>query len=105
MLSVADGVWERLSRAGVPATLINARFVKPLDMETIGRYLPLASKVVTIEDNAVRGGFGSLVEHTIGRAVIKFGWGDEFIPHGGIDELRERYGLTADKIFEEIRVV
>lgn len=84
---------QTLADSGISATVINARFVKPLDTATI---LPLAErigKVITIEDGVIMGGFGSAVLETIAAAGLKdvqirnLGIPDEFIEHGDVQQL------------------
>ena len=84
---------QTLADSGISATVLNARFVKPLDTVTI---LPLAEsigKVITIEDGVVMGGFGSAVLEAIAEAgianvqVTNLGIPDEFIEHGETQQL------------------
>ena len=84
---------QTLADSGISATVLNARFVKPLDTATI---LPLAEsigKVITIEDGVVMGGFGSAVLEAIAEAgianvqVTNLGIPDEFIEHGETQQL------------------
>ncbi|MBI5888668.1 MAG: 1-deoxy-D-xylulose-5-phosphate synthase [Deltaproteobacteria bacterium] len=94
----------RLEQAGIRAAVINARFVKPLDEGTIlGAASAARFGVVTAEENAVMGGFGSAVaellcERGMPCPMKMIGVPDEFIEHGGQDELRKRLGLDADGI-------
>ena len=96
----AAGACRLLGERGVFPSLVNARFVKPLDEELLaGLEEPL---VVTVEDNMLAGGFGSLVaerfaEDTSKRVKI-FGYGDKFIGQGGIDELMDDCGLSPEAI-------
>lgn len=95
---------KRLEQAGIRAAVINARFVKPLDkMTIIGAASAARFGVVTVEENAVMGGFGSAVaellcERRMPCPMKMIGAPDEFIEHGGQDELRKRLGLDADGI-------
>ena len=84
---------QTLADSGISATVLNARFVKPLDTATI---LPLAEsigKVITIEDGVVMGGFGSAVLEAVAEAgianvqVTNLGIPDEFIEHGETQQL------------------
>ena len=84
---------QTLADSGISATVLNARFVKPLDTETI---LPLAEsigKVITVEDGVVMGGFGSGVLEALAAAditdveITNLGIPDEFIEHGDIQQL------------------
>jgi 1-deoxy-D-xylulose-5-phosphate synthase len=96
---------ERLEKAGVHATVINARFVKPLDGELIREVASRVPRIVTIEENVLQGGFGSAVieylsDSEIGNVKVKrLGIGDKFIEQGKPDSLKTRYGIDADGIF------
>lgn len=98
---------EELRRRGVHATVVNARFVKPLDDALI---LPLAhriGKVITVEENVLAGGFGSAVlemfeEHGEHPAQFRrLGIQDRFVEHGTQAELREEHGVSAEAIVAE----
>ncbi|MYA58251.1 1-deoxy-D-xylulose-5-phosphate synthase [Candidatus Poribacteria bacterium] len=95
---------QTLADSGISAAVINARFVKPLDTETI---LPLAErigKVITIEDGVIMGGFGSAVLEAIAAAGLKdvqiknLGIPDEFIEHGDIQHLYALCQCDADAV-------
>ncbi len=95
---------QTLTDAGISATVINARFVKPLDTATI---LPLAErigKVITIEDGVIMGGFGSAVLETIAAAGLKdvqvrnLGIPDEFVEHGDVQHLYALCQCDADAV-------
>ena len=95
---------QTLADAGISATVINARFVKPLDTAAI---LPLAErigKVITIEDGVIMGGFGSAVLEAIAAAGLKdvqirnLGIPDEFIEHGDIQHLYALCQCDADAV-------
>ena len=104
MLPVAVECAQKLKQAGKAAGVVNARFIKPIDasllIEQAGNR---TSRFVTIENGVLAGGFGSAVREALAGAHIdvpvrSFGWSDTFIEHGGIDQLLEAGGLTADKI-------
>ncbi len=95
---------QTLADSGISATVINARFVKPLDTATI---LPLAErigKVITIEDGVIMGGFGSAVLEAIAAAGIKdvqirnLGIPDEFVEHGDVQHLYALCQCDADAV-------
>lgn len=98
----------KLEEAGIKAGVINARFVKPLDEKRIVEAASRAIAIVTIEENALQGGFGSAVlelleERGIRSPVKRIGVADEFIEHGGQAELRAQIGLDAAGIEETVR--
>ncbi|RYD04430.1 hypothetical protein N752_13735 [Desulforamulus aquiferis] len=88
---------EILHAKGVRATVINARFIKPLDQELIIKYAKVIKNIVTIEEHVLMGGFGSAVielleSEGINDVAIKcIGLPDRFIEHGKQDILRANY--------------
>ncbi|MDZ8264670.1 1-deoxy-D-xylulose-5-phosphate synthase [Nostoc sp. ChiQUE01b] len=98
---------EILSEHGIEATLINARFVKPLDTELI---LPLAKKigrVVTLEEGCVMSGFGSAIAEALLDADIlvplkRFGVPDVLVDHAEPNESKTELGLTSHQIAERV---
>jgi 1-deoxy-D-xylulose-5-phosphate synthase len=103
MVPVAAEAADILDRSGLQAGVVNARFVSPLDTDTLRRQAAAAELVVTIENAVVHGGLGTAVEEDIcERAlpcrVLKFGWPVAYVPHGANDVLLQKHGLTADAI-------
>ncbi len=94
----------RLRREGVAARVINARFVKPLDEELLCDAASSVRRVITLEENALMGGFGSAVLELFERAglrdiaVKRLGIRDEFAEHATQKELRSIYGIDEDGI-------
>jgi 1-deoxy-D-xylulose-5-phosphate synthase len=83
--------------------VLNARFVKPLDSDSILSAIHGAKQVITIEDNSVCGGFGSavlelLAENNISTPTKLFGIPDQFVEHGPVPVLRDEIGLSASSI-------
>jgi 1-deoxy-D-xylulose-5-phosphate synthase len=101
-LRAADALAER----GVQAGVINARFVKPLDRALLDRTLAGGPAVVTVEDNAVKGGFGSEVsEYLVSQGyesarLCNLGLPDRFVEHGTRAELLEDVGLSVDGLVQ-----
>ncbi|KNF07408.1 1-deoxy-D-xylulose-5-phosphate synthase Dxs [Gottschalkia purinilytica] len=96
-------VLERLKAKGKNITLVNARFIKPLDEELILKISKSHSIIMTMEDNAKIGGLGSLVNSLLMRngykgEVINIGLPDEFIEHGSVEELFKEHGMDIDSI-------
>ncbi|AOX03679.1 1-deoxy-D-xylulose-5-phosphate synthase [Moorena producens PAL-8-15-08-1] len=108
MVYTAMQTAEILSEHGIEATVINARFVKPLDTELI---FPLAQKigrVVTLEEGCLMGGFGSavaeaLMDNDILVPLKRFGVPDKLVDHAKPDESKADLGLTGSQIAEQIR--
>ncbi|MBE8967265.1 1-deoxy-D-xylulose-5-phosphate synthase [Nostocales cyanobacterium LEGE 12452] len=98
---------EILSEHGIEATVINARFVKPLDTELI---LPLAKKigrVITLEEGCVMGGFGSAIAEALLDADIlvpvkRFGVPDVLVDHAEPNESKTELGLSSHQIAERV---
>jgi 1-deoxy-D-xylulose-5-phosphate synthase len=107
MVSSSLQVAEILSEHGIESTVINARFVKPLDTELI---LPLAQrigKVATLEEGCVMGGFGSavaeaLLDHDILVSLKRFGVPDKLVDHAKPDQSKADLGLTSPQMAEKI---
>ena len=74
-----------------------ARYLKPFDAELLKRQRAEGKRIVSIENGAVAGGFGEAIG-----ADLKFGWPDEFIPHGSVAELEKRYHFDEESIVETI---
>ncbi len=98
-LTIAYAVLQCAKREDIK--LINARFVKPLDEICLNQLTE--NKVITIEDNAFIGGFGSLISAFYAQSdkkVKSFALKDEFIPHGTVHELMSEFGLNVDEIVQ-----
>jgi 1-deoxy-D-xylulose-5-phosphate synthase len=99
-----------LSGQGIEATVVNARFAKPLDAEALVDAAQRFPLVVTVEDHALQGGFGSAVcecvsDQGAGLArLVRLGLPDRFIEHGNRDELLRRYGLGPAEIADRCEV-
>ncbi len=107
MFPLAQELAASLERDGYSAALINPRFIKPLDCETIARFARRVAAIVTFEDHVKMGGFGSAVvealdEMGVSVPVVRIGWPDQFIEHGKVDQLRARYGLTVEAAREQL---
>ncbi len=99
---------ERLAQEGISAAVVNARFVKPLDTELILKTAQNVRCLVTVEEGCKMGGFGSAVLETLSDAGLMLrtkvlGLPDWYIEQGPQDLLRERYGLTADGIYNSVK--
>jgi len=109
MVSIAVKAADLLSSAGIEATVVNARFVKPIDKEMIENITKRVKKIVTLEEAVASGGFGSAILEFLERENIKditlerIGLPDHFITHGKREQLLKEYHLTADEICETIK--
>jgi len=102
MVSVAAQAAERLAARGVSATVVDARFVKPLDPD-IAELAQRHRAVVTVEDGNATGGFGTAVAELltaegISIPVRRLGLPDRFIEHGAQATLLQQFGLDADSV-------
>ena len=100
MCEVALETAELLKKEGISTAVINARWIKPLDSLTLESFAHCCSMICTLEDHVLHNGFGSAVlEHLsdahIATPVLRIGWPDNFIEHGAIAILRQKYGVTA----------
>jgi 1-deoxy-D-xylulose-5-phosphate synthase len=111
MQKMARQAAEELQAQGCDIAMINPRFTKPLDAATTEFFARAADVVVTLEDHVLMGGYGSSVlellsDKGIATPVVRIGWPDQFIEHASsVDFLREKYGLTVEKILEQVRAV
>jgi 1-deoxy-D-xylulose-5-phosphate synthase len=95
---------EILSREGIDTTVVNCRFIKPLDVALIGQLARQLPRIITVEENVRQGGFGSAVleclsdEGIVGFHLNRIGIADTFVEHGPQKLLRSLYGIDADAI-------
>ena len=107
MVQTAVQVREKLLDKGINATVVNARFVCPLDTECLDRLSRDHHWIVTMEENVLKGGFGEacgdylLAKHEDVR-LIHVGVPDVYVEHGGVDQLKKTLHMDADSIVERI---
>lgn len=107
MVQTAVQVREKLLNKGINATVVNARFVCPLDTECLDRLSRDHQWIVTMEENVLKGGFGEacgdylLAKHEDVR-LIHVGVPDVYVEHGGVDQLKKTLHMDADSIVERI---
>jgi 1-deoxy-D-xylulose-5-phosphate synthase len=117
LVAIGVTVWEafkaaeRLEQEGISTAVVNGRFIKPLDVNLIGDVAKKVRYVVTVEEGARMGGFGSAVLEALsdlGLTPLRtkvLGLPDWYVEQGPQDLLRERYGLTADGIYESVKAL
>jgi 1-deoxy-D-xylulose-5-phosphate synthase len=93
--------------AGLDATVVHVRCVKPLDEETLLRIAETHELIVTVEEAVISGGFGESVlkflnEKGLVRRVLLMGIEDEFVPHGGREELLKLQKLDPESIRDRV---
>ena len=108
MLPEAEKLAHELESEGHSVAIINARFAKPVDAACLTRYAERCELLITLEDHVLAGGFGSAVleclnENELTTPVLRVGWPDQFIEHGKVEDLRRRYGLTAEAALDRAR--
>jgi 1-deoxy-D-xylulose-5-phosphate synthase len=100
---------EKLAQDGINATVVNARFVKPLDEELILALARTHGSIVTVEDHYLQTGFGSAVlelleQHKVYDCRVRcLGFADKLIEHGSQGLLLAKYGLDGDGIYSSTR--
>ena len=107
MVAKAMKVADILSKENIQAEVINARFLKPLDKETIISSLLKTKNLITIEDGTIIGGLASAVDEIIvSRMDLRnvnlknYAYPDVYIQHGSVEELEKIYGLDIESIAE-----
>lgn len=110
ILAIGSSVYEALSAQSmlmeqdIAATVVNCRFVKPLDADLITSLAKKIPRIITVEENVCQGGFGSAILECLGDkgitnfSVKRIGIPDTFVEHGPQDFLRSKYGIDAPAI-------
>ncbi len=100
---------DRLAKQGVQVEVINARFIKPLDVHMLHQLVKRDLPLFTVEEAVLQGGFGSSIlefmqDHDYtGVSVSRMGIPDHFIEHGNVDELLNEIHITADELVVRIQ--
>lgn len=107
MVEIAWNVKEKLSNRGISATVINARFMEPLDEEAILSAAEKYPLIVTMEENIASGGFGEHIAALLEREGAKGGLltiaiENRYVEHGDVETLRKVLGIDADTITQRI---
>jgi len=109
MVEIAEEVTRKLSVSGYDATLVNARYVKPIDSQLLEDLTTSHRLIVTIEDNVLTGGYGSVISQFYneneGIQILNFGLPDHFVSHGDVDELFLEIGLSPEAIIKKIEQI
>ncbi len=110
MVPEAQALADRLSaQAGLSVGVVNARFAKPIDATLLVTQAKAAKLIVTLEDGAVTGGFGTgaletLAEFGVRTPVLRLGWPDRFVGHAtDVKTLRAAHGLAPEQMLAAIR--
>ncbi|MBT3311631.1 MAG: 1-deoxy-D-xylulose-5-phosphate synthase [Desulfobacterales bacterium] len=100
-----------LKKDGIEATIVNCRFVKPIDSDLVTELAKKIPRIITIEEHVLDGGFGSAIiemlndEGITGCMIKRIGIPDSFVEHGPQDLLRSKYGIDAQSIVDEARKI
>lgn len=110
MVKIADDVRKELKEEGYNVSLINARFVKPVDELMLIDICRSHSLIVTLEENISTGGFGRVVcqyinDSNLNNHVLNISLPDDYIEHGSVDILREETGIDKETIKTRIKSV
>ena len=110
MVATAMDAAAQLHEAGVPCSVINARYVKPLDKKLIASEITQAKGVITLEENVLAGGFGEsilrlMADEDIRKPVKLLGVPDEFVGYGSQHQQLEAAGLTTAQVIETAKLL
>lgn len=110
MVKTGVQIHDELHEKGKKCTLVNARFVKPIDEEMILNLAKHHKKIVTLEENVYSGGFGEKVREFIDKAGIKtelytVTLPDEYVEHGNVDILKKEVRIDAESIIEDCKLL
>ncbi len=104
MVAEALAAAEELAKQGTEATVVNARFIKPLDQELVCSLARSTGRLITVEEGILAGGFGAAVAETLvdegitGVALVRLGIGDSFVPYGAREALLAEWRLNREGI-------
>ncbi len=107
MVSTAEHIREKLKKTGRSCTLVNGRFIKPVDTDMLDRLAVNHRFIVTLEENVLRGGFGEQVlaymeQHHPEVRVICITLPDAYVEHGDVTLLRSVLGIDSDSIIKKL---
>lgn len=107
LFEMAEEVRDALEAQGYSVSLINPRWIKPLDVKLITEQAAKCKVVCTFEDHVLPNGFGAsiielLADSNIDTKVERIGWPDKFVEHGKVPILRELHGLTPENAIKLI---
>ena len=111
MVERAVEVSKLLEKENIDVEIINARFLKPLDNETILKSIRKTKNVITIEDGILKGGLGTAVIEVINNSDIKdvkvktFGYNDCFVKHGSVEEIEHQHNIDIKTIKDYIKSI
>lgn len=107
MVKTAEVVYAKLKERGKNVSLVNARFVKPIDEESVLEACNNHTLLVTMEENVASGGYGEKVLECLDKndkkiSLLRVAIPDAYVEHGSVDVLKKEIGLDADSITKQI---
>lgn len=107
MVKTAEAVRKDLKERGYSCSLINARFAKPIDEETVKQIAKTHSLLVTLEENVQSGGYGEKIRdyingHKLDSDVLIISLPDDYIEHGNVELLKQEVGIDTDTIIKRV---
>ncbi|WP_281886683.1 1-deoxy-D-xylulose-5-phosphate synthase [Paenibacillus sp. YYML68] len=111
MIPIALDAAEQLAKEGVQLQVVNARFIKPMDEAMLLQLAKASMPIITLEEGAVMGGFGSGVlefyslNNIFGMVIKTIGIPDYFVEHGSVGEQRQEVGLTVERLVADIQAI
>lgn len=107
MVAEAVKAKQELAKQGIDIRVVDIHTIKPIDRDIIIKCAKETEKLISIEDHSIIGGLGTAISEVLieeyPKQIIKMGIKDEFGRSGKATELLEYYGLTAEKIIEQIK--
>lgn len=107
MVAEAVKAKQELAKQGIDIRVVDVHTIKPIDRDIIIKCAKETEKLISIEDHSIIGGLGTAISEVLieeyPKQIIKMGIKDEFGRSGKATELLEYYGLTAEKIIEQIK--
>ena len=105
---ILNAVYQALKEKGYSCTLVNARFVKPIDEEIIKELSKEHKLLVTMEENVASGGYGEKVrafvdEQELDTEILTVAIPDEYVEHGNVDILKKEVGIDAETVVNNAR--
>ena len=99
---------EMLEKEGIKCSVINSRFIKPIDKDCVLEFAEKTKRIITVEENVIQGGFGSAILEEIQDLdkdlnIINLGIPDTFVEHGPQNVLRAKYQIDAQGIYNTVK--
>jgi len=109
LFELAEETKTKLEEQGYSVSLVNPRFIKPLDEDVILRLARQAKVVCTFEDHVIMHGYGASIiellhDNNITTKVERIGWPDEFVEHGKVDILRNLHGINTETALKKVQL-